>query len=159
MYKTTFSRVCTMNRLFGVGHTLDDMKRQMDLIREELEEVEEAFLSYRVALEHPELSSFEDTEQARDHLSAELADLRIVTDGMGYVIRRNIDIDTHAKMTTNMRKVMHKVDADVQVARYQGKGLSVAARQVDENSWVVISTVDQWLAHKHFPKGKILKRI
>lgn len=157
--ETTFERVCKMNQLFGVGNTLDDMIRQMDLIREELEEVEEAFVNYRVALEHLELSTPEDIAEAEAMLASELADLRIVGDGMGYIIGYDLDEYTHSKMDVNFKKIMTKPEADIMAARYQGKGLIVEVAKVDEGKYVVKSIREQWLAHKHYPKGKILKRI
>ena len=155
---TNYESVCKLNKSFGVLQwTPESLTTQLSLIHEECDEVAEA-LGRLMNLVEAGAKQY-DIDGATEDLRAEIADLLVVTYGMGYVIDADTDADFSKKMATNFKKVMTKPEAAVLVARYQGKGLSVEAIEYDKGMWVVKSTRDQWLAHKHYPKGKVLKRI
>lgn len=143
--KTNFEQVSEFNKAIGrrvAGDLVSDtVDLQLDLIIEELYELQ-------VAIQEGYLPN----------IRKELADLLVVTYGLGFILSFDCDADFKAVNDNNMSKLItsDRVKRETH-AMYYSLGVDVDFMDVAPHTYVVMSAKDQVVDGKEYPKGKRLK--
>tara|TARA_R100001594_G_scaffold53735_1_gene87288 strand:+ start:21272 stop:21775 length:504 start_codon:yes stop_codon:yes gene_type:complete len=155
MQKSNFQLVNKFNQLFQ-REKLDELadlksKEEQDKLRLQLKLIEEEVDELQTAILEGDWEGMKDA----------VADILVVTYGMGYVMNIDCDKALQEVNRANMSKICNtEAEVNGTVLKYNELGLECSVVKVGDSLWAVKSAKDQSDSKGNFfPKGKFLKNI